>query len=687
MRARNPSLRICAHIRSAALAALAALACIAGMSAWAPASGAAGEPDSLAQLAELSLEELMDIEVTSVSRREEPLFEAGAAIFVLTADDLRRSGATSVAEALRLVPGMQVARTNASEWAITVRGFNNQFANKLLVLTDGRSIYTPLFGGVYWDVQDLVLEDIERIEVIRGPGATLWGANAVNGVINIITKSAAGTAGWLVGAGTGNVERILGSVRYGGRASGEVHYRAFGSYHEVDDFLTAGGDPAADGWWLGHGGFRLDWQRRPTDLWTLQGDVYSGEMGRTITQSTADPPFTETLDTFAEVAGGNAIARWTRAFSPGLRTTLQLYFDRTERRGRRLGEERNTLDVDFEQEAGVGRRHQIVWGLGYRMTQDDIDNTFVVSLDPPQRRDHLVSAFVQDEISLVPQRLRLTLGSKFEHNSYTGSEIQPSARVRWTPDRRFTAWGAVSRAVRTPSRVESDVRFVLGTFAVRDTLNVIALVGNPELAADELVAWELGMRLHPVQRLLLDVASFYNVYDELGTIEPGQGEIRDAPPPTHVLRPLDFANLGSGRTWGVELAARWEVTDRIRFVGGYTWLEVEFDREPGSLDASGDIAEGNDPSQQIQLRAEVDLPGSVDVDAMGFYVDTLPGQDIPDYTRLDLRVEFPLAPRLRLTVVGQNLLEPQHPEFGGAVTSAHATEVPRGVYAKAIWRY
>ena len=687
MRAGNPSLRIHANIGSPARSALAALTCVVCMSAWTPAAGAAVEPDSLGQLAELSLEELMEIEVTSVSRREEPLFEAGAAIFVLTADDLRRSGATSVAEALRLVPGMQVARTNASEWAITVRGFNNQFANKLLVLTDGRSIYTPLFGGVYWDVQDLLLEDIERIEVIRGPGATLWGANAVNGVINIITKSAEETAGWLVGAGTGNVERVLGSVRYGGRSTGNVHYKAFANYHEMDDFVNADGGSAADGWQLGHGGFRLDWKRRPTDLWTLQGDVYSGEMGKTITQSTPNPPFTQTLDTFADVAGGNAIGRWTRAFSPRLRTTLQLYFDRTERRATRLGEERNTLDVDFEQELGLGNRNQVVWGLGYRMTQDDIDNTFVASLDPPQRRDHLYSGFVQDEIGIVPQRLRLTLGSKFEHNSYTGSEIQPSVRLRWTPDPRFTTWGAVSRAVRTPSRVESDVRFVLGTFALSDTLNVIALIGNPELQADELLAWELGMRLHPMQRLLLDLASFYNVYDELGTIESGTRAHHDTPPPPHRLWPLDFANLGSGRTWGVELVAHWEVTDRFRLVGGYTWLDVEFEREPGSLDTGGDIAEGNDPEQQVQLRAQLDLPGSVDVDVMGFYVDALPGQDIPAYTRLDLRMEVPLAPRLRLTLVGQNLLEPQHPEFAGAVTSAHATEVPRGVYAKALWHY
>jgi len=330
------------------------------------ATAARAEPPPPPDLSKLSLEELMQLEVTSVSRREEPLFEAGAAITVLTQEDVRRSGATCIPELLRLVPGLQVARVNASQWAISSRGFNNQFANKLLVLIDGRTVYTPLFGGVYWDVQDLLLDDIERIEVIRGPGATLWGANAVNGVINIITRRADDVPGWSASA-TAGTEELIGSLRYGGLAGDALHTKLYAKAFDRDGFVDADGNGTADGWNQVRAGFRLDWHPGATDLWSVHGDLYAGDADQTSTQSTAAPPFAATLDATTDVSGGNVLGEWTHAFSPRSRTVSQVYFDRTTRDSPLFGENRNTFDLDFQHEIGWGSRQQIVWGVGYRL--------------------------------------------------------------------------------------------------------------------------------------------------------------------------------------------------------------------------------------------------------------------------------------------------------------------------------
>ena len=682
-----PSRAARARGRIGALPALAPCASMFGM--FAAAAAAAQTPPPPPDLSKLSLEELMQLEVTSVSRREEPLFEAAAAITVLTQDDVRRSGATSVPELLRLVPGLEVARVNASEWAISSRGFNSQFANKLLVLIDGRTVYTPLFAGVYWDVQDLLLDDIERIEVIRGPGATLWGANAVNGVINIITRRADDVPGWAAAA-TGGTEEVIGSLRYGGRAGEALHTKFYAKAFDRDEFVDAAGNDAADDWRQARAGFRLDWHPGAADLWSVHGDLYAGDAGQTFTLSTAAPPFFTMRDATTDVAGGNVLGEWTHAFSPRSRTVSQVYFDRTTRDSPLFGEDRNTFDLDFQHEIAWGGRQQIVWGVGYRLTQDDIDNSFGFRLDPPERTDQLFSGFVQDEITLAPKKLRATLGSKIEHNDYTGVEVQPSARLLWTPHPRHTAWGAVSRAVRTPSRVESDVRLVVASFQnppPDTTLQIVALVGNPELESEDLVAWELGYRVRATSRTFLDIASFYNVYDRLVTSEPQDPVAAAEPPPPHVLRPIRFGNLGSARSWGVEVSASWTVTDRFRVLAGYSWLELDVERDPASRDDNEEFVEGNDPEQQLQLRGLLDLPGAVELDAAAYLVDPVPSQNVPAYTRLDLRGEWRPSAHWRLVACGQNLLEPHHPEFGGVLTSGRATEIPRSVYGKIAWRY
>jgi len=445
-------------------------------------------------LAETSLETLMNIEVTSASKKQEKLSQTAAAIYVITQEDIRRSGATSIPELLRMVPGSDVAHIDANKWAISARGLNEQFADKMLVLIDGRTVYTPLFSGVYWDVQDTLLEDIDRIEVIRGPGATLWGANAVNGVINIITKQAKDTQGSLLTSGGGNQERGFGAVRYGGKLGDRGHYRFFAKYFNRDAFARSSGDNAVDGWNILREGFRTDWKVTDQDSLTIQGDFYNGSAGVEVPGvASLSPPTTGSLDDRTHLVGGNLLGRWHRAFSDRSDTTLQMYYDRADRRDILLGEVRHTIDLDFGHHLAVGNRHDILWGLGYRFTGDQTTGSLTFSFNPSSRSDNLYSTFAQDEINLVPARLRLTLGTKLEHNNYSGLEIQPNIRLLWTPHPHHAIWAAVSRAVETPSREEANARINKAAFVRADgTTRLVSEFGNPGLPAEAVLANEFG---------------------------------------------------------------------------------------------------------------------------------------------------------------------------------------------------
>jgi iron complex outermembrane receptor protein len=654
--------------------------------AWILLAATCAHADAPPDLTALSLEELLEVEVTTVSRQSEPLFEASAAVSVLTAEDLRRAGTTSVPDALRMVAGVQVARVTASHWAVSARGFNNQFANKLLVLVDGRSVYTPLFAGVYWDVQDLLLEDIDRIEVVRGPGATLWGANAVNGVINIITRPARDTTGWLVSGGGGTEERAYAALRYGG-AWGGAHYRIGAHWFERDAFAQQTGAKAADDWRVFRAGLRVDAPAGARDSLHVQSTFYDGELGQTFALSEPRPPYARVADAQTDVGGGHVLARWSRALSERAGATLQVYYDHTARRDVFLGETRRTADVDFQHQLGLGARNQLIWGAGFRIIADDLDNGPAVTFDPARRTDRVWSAFAQDEITL-PADVRLTLGTKLEHNDYTGVEVQPSARVLWRAGERHALWGALARAVRTPSRLEEDARYLLAVFPAPDTLHLV-LLGNRALAADELVAWEAGYRIRPHRTLFLDIAAFYDVYDELGTREPEPPFASDDPPPSHVVVPQRLQNLGFAETAGLEVTASWQATSRWRLAATYSWLDIQLHREPGSQDTNVELAEGSDPTHQVHVRASFDLPGRIELDAALYRVGALLGQRPPidAYTRVDCRLAWRARPWCDLAVVGQNLLAERHREFGGAVTSVRATEVQRGVYGRTTWRF
>ena len=530
----------------------------------APPGRASAEDD--VDLLSLSVEDLLQIEVTTVSKRAQPLSEAPAAVTVITSEDIRRSGMTNVPDLLRMVPGLHVANIDSSTWAITARGFNGQFANKLLVMIDGRSVYTPLFSGVYWDVQDLLLEDIDRIEVVRGPGGTLWGANAVNGVINIITKEASQTQGLLVTGLGGNLDRVQAGVRYGGELSKRVHYRAYLKYVNRDDFDDRGGVPANDQWDAARGGVRVDWQLTDVDRLSLQGDYYGGETDETsllLSQSETD------------IGGGNAIGRWTHEFSEDSDLQLRLWYDRTERDGDLLGEDRDTFDVELQHRFSPFDRHDLVWGAGYRLTADEIDSSSGVLFDPDSRTVQLANGFVQDEISVVEDLLSLTLGTKIEYNDYSHLEFLPNARALLTPWERHSIWAAVSRAVRAPSRAENDVALLVPS--TPPPPHFLQLNGNSSFDAENLLAFELGYRVQPLTQVSFDVAAYYNDYDDLRSLEP-RAALINFPAPGLVTVPLAAENRLDARGYGVEISGAWSVVDSWRLGAGYTLMMLDVEQ-------------------------------------------------------------------------------------------------------------
>lgn len=639
-------------------------------------------------LTTMTLEELINIDISSVSKKDEKLFRTAAAAYVITQEDIRRSSATSIPELLRMAPGLEVARINANIWAITARGFNGRFADKLLVMIDGRSVYTPLSSGVNWDLQDLVLEDIERIEVIRGPGATLWGANAVNGVINIITKSAKDTQGGLLTIGGGSEEHEFGSFRYGGQLGGNTHYRVYAKYFNRANTLDASGKNAADHWDMLHGGFRLDSQASARDSLTLQGDIFQGDIGQTSSLTLLTPPFRRIVSGHRPASGGNLMGRWARILSDRSDMAVRLYFDRTNRDEIRFAESRNIFDFDFQHHAAVGRLHDLIWGFGYRVMSDEINGTFTRSADPEERTDHLYSAYVQDELKLIRDVFHLTLGTKVEHNSYTGLEIQPNVRLLWTPDRRQSLWAAVARAARTPARNDAGIRVNTAAFpgqGGRTTL--IRVLGNPDLKSEYLVAYELGYRVQPGRRFSFDVAAFYNTYNNLELDEPEDPFIESVPAPPHLVIPERFGNLMSGKTYGVEVAANWNVTRQWQLRAGYSSLHIQLRPDPKSNAEDPESEEGNSPKHQVQLRSHLRLPRNFEFDASFNFVSRLANQQIPSYARLDARVGWRMTEQLDASIGLLNLLSSGHREYGVTEDRVTATEIKRSIYGKVTWRF
>jgi iron complex outermembrane receptor protein len=650
----------------------------------------AAEPP-VTDLTELSLEQLMTIEVTSVSKNAQPLAQAAAAVFVISQEDIRRSGVRTIPEALRMAPGIQVARIDSRRWAVSSRGFNGEFSNKLLVLMDGRTVYTPLFSGVFWDVQDTGLEDIDRIEIIRGPGATLWGANAVNGVINIITKKAKDTQGLLVMAGAGTEERGFTALRYGGSLGTDTQFRIYGKYFDRDDFARSNGDRAADGWRNTRGGFRVDHDASTRDNVTIQGDYYSGSAGADFQEPLLAAPFSQNVLSKWAYAGGNLLSRWKHSFADGSSFVLQTYYDRTERESALFGERRDTIDLDAQHTFAWGTSQRVVWGLGYRFTNDQLVNTSTLQLTPYSRFVSTFSGFAQDEITIIPDTVAFIAGTKLEHNDYTGFVVQPSGRLRWTPTHNLTIWGAVSRGVRTPSRAEDDVRvnqraLPPNALFTGSPVALVSLLGNRGFQAETLAAYELGTRYQPIESLSIDIAAFYNRYDNLRSFEPGTPFVETSPSPVHLVVPLRTSNKLAAETHGIEASTDWRPLEWWRLQTSYTYLNIRM-LTGSSLDPTRENANGESPQHQISVRSLMRLPGNLELDLWGRYTDRLPAIAIPGYFNLDVRLGWKPVKNVEISVVGQNLLDTRHPEFSSTTVPLNGSEIQRGAYVKVVWRY
>jgi iron complex outermembrane recepter protein len=654
-------------------------ACLAAAMAGACAL-AASAAEGPADLTELSLEELSNVEVTSVSRRKEPLSDSAAAVTVISGEDLRRSGATTVPEALRLAPGLHVGQVSGSDWEVSARGFSSVQSAKVLVLSDTRSIYTPLFAGVFWNVQDFLLEDLDRIEVVRGPGASLWGSNAVNGVINIISRSSRDTQGAYFEGGVGTEDRGFGAVRYGGQLNDHAWFRVFAKgVDRAGEFDESG--RAADEARLGHLGFRADWEAGAKDLFTFQGDAYAADIGQVIPSVTILNRPGPSGKLVEHAAGGNLLARWTHTFSAESQLEARIYYDGTHRDDPAFLDDLDTVDFDLQHRFQLPLRQQITWGAGLRVTDNRNHGKGVFELDPPESRDTLVSGFVQDQIALLDS-LKLTLGTKLEHNDFSGFEIQPTARVAWVPSAPLTVWGAVSRAVQVPTRLERDVDIAV-TDPTQDP--VAKLLGNRSFSSEKLLAWELGLRWELDPRLSVDLAAYLNVYHGLASLEFDTPFVD--PQNGQTVVPVVDKNLTDGIARGGEASVTLAPVRFWRLVGNYTHVLVTLNPKGQDLN-HGILFTGSTPRNQVGVRSLLDLPGSFQLDAFFRYADGLPssaqlsaGQDTPAYATVDLRIGWHGVPHIDFSVMARSLLQAHHREFPGG------TELRRGVYLKVAGRF
>ena len=641
-------------------------------------------------LMKLNLEDLMNIEVTSVSKKEQKLSKTASAVFVITARDIAQSGANNIPDLLRMIPGVQVAQINASKWAISIRGFNGQYSNKLLVLVDGRTGYSPIFSGVFWDEQDVPLDNIDRIEVIRGPGATVWGANAVNGVINIITKKASDTQGGLLTAGAGTHERGFGVARYGGKLGSATSYRIFADGFNRSHFPNSASNNGNDEWDMVHGGFRVDTKASVQDSITLQGDANSGN-AREIASSVVSisPPVNGLLDLQDRYSGWNLLSQWTHASSSHSETSLQAYFDRSTRGDTTYGLGVNTFDLDFQHHVAWGSRQDVVWGLGYRRSSDDTLATLRVSFTPARRTTQLFNSFVEDEIAIFPDRLFLTVGTKFEHNDYTGFGLQPGARIAWTPGPRTIFWAAASRADRTPARVDTAIRVNLAAIPSASGLStLVGYAGNPSQKSEQDTSFEAGYRVALSGDFSLDSTIFFNQYHDLVSVEQAAPLLEVDPPPMHVVVLNSFANLMHGQTQGFEMFGNWKVTRRWTLSPGYSFLAMHLHSSASSHDlTTGPTTEGSTPSHQAQLRSSVNLPGHWQWNTSAYFVAALPAIAVPSYTRLDSNITWAAWESFSISLVGQNLVRDRHLEYAGAISTVQPDLIKRSVYTKVSWRF
>ena len=649
---------------------------------YADTSSDGSQADSLKHL---SLAQLGEIEVTTASKEPRPVWQTSAAIYVITHEAIQRSGATSIPAALRLAPGVEVARIDSNKWSIGIRGFGSRLSRSVLVLIDGRTVYTTLLAGTYWEVQDTVMDDIDRIEVIRGPGGTIWGPNAVNGVINVITRNASETQGTVVSAAGGNVEQGLFSARTGGRA-GKFNYRIYGKgFTRGPQFHSDGHN--FDDWRALQGGFRMDWSQGSRDSFTVQGDIYDEHAGESVVATSYTAPYQQVREGNALLSGGNVEATWRRTLGEGKDIQIQAYYDKANRHEPNFADLRDTFDVDLLHRFRLPGRQQVTLGLGARFSiGDDRQVVSGLTFQPNRRTDRLLSAFIQDEITLVPNRFSLSVGTKFLETNFSGLQLEPSARLLYTPTKTQTVWAAFTHAVRTPSDAERDF-FLSGFIGIADDgLPFFARFNaNRNFRSEQLNGYELGYRRLVGQRLFVDVAAFYNHYSNLFSEDiTGPAFIEDNPGPPHHLLPAEFGNGLFGSTTGVEIAPEWNVTKFWRIRGSYSFLEMHIKKTPNSLDVgTAPGIEGASPQHQASLQSGFDLSKNISLDLIYRYKGALPAQKIRSYSTADASFGWRFTDHFELQVVGQNLFQPHHAESG---EDQPPVQIRRGAYAEITWR-
>ena len=650
-----------------------------GGQAFSQQAAGQSDPESLKRM---TLEQLSQIEITSVTKEPVPAFGTPAAITVLTGEQIHNSGAHTIPDILRLVPGVNVAQIDSNSWAIGIRGFESKLSKSVLVLIDGRSVYTPLFAGVYWDMQDVMVEDIDRIEVILGPGGTIWGSNAVDGVINIITKSARETHGSLVSAGGGNVDQGALSWRYGGGTDG-LSYRIYGKG------FTTGPEQHSDGknfddWRRGQVGFRIDSRLNDRDELTVQGDAYGGHAGQALQVSAYSPPSIPTVLGNELFNGENIMIAWKRVLTSGADLQVRAYWDRTDRQELNYREIRNTFDVDFIHHLPF-KHHDVTWGLGVRISPDDFIQTVpTVDFFPAKDVYNIFSVFLQDDMALLPDRLTLTVGSKFEHTSYSGFNFQPSARLAWTPNNKNTLWAAATRAVRTASRIENGFNYSF--LAAPSVPLYLRLVGDDNFTPEQMLGYELGYRRYVSNHGFLSLQLFHNRYDDLLSVESVPPIVETTPAPTHLVLPLYLRNGIAATTSGGEISAVWDAREWWRLRGSYSLVLLDARRQPGSNDAStvGQL-QGDTPAHTLGIQSSFQLPKHFDVNLVFRYVSSIPDQRVAAYSTGDVRIGWRARDPWEFEVVGQNLLQPSHAEYGGLPGPLVA--IRRSIYAGITWRH
>jgi iron complex outermembrane receptor protein len=637
-------------------------------------------------LTHLSLEDLMNVEVTSVSKKKQSIADAPAAVSVISQEDISRSGFSTIPDLLRMAPGVNVARVNSYSWAVGVRGGNAQFNDNLLVLQDGRSLYSPLFAGVYWDTVDYVLEDLDRIEVIRGPGATLWGSNAVNGVINITSKDSRDTQGLLVSTRGSNDDSSV-AVRYGGQISDDTTYRVYvkGKYDNGLDSLTSGSG-AGDDWYSTRGGFRVDKHTSDSDTLTVQGDITDSQIREPLTVPIPTSPFLRNVTSNQLTANGNLLARWDHRNGDDSDFSLQTYYDYLKVNYLPLDYVQNTFDIDFHHRFKLGQRDEVTWGLGYRFINSNITPTAIIVANPSTRNLNLYSAFVQNTYTLEPEHWFVTVGSKFEHNDFTGFEVQPSARLLWTPNKQNSVWAAVSRAVRTPAIDERDVRIPLANMTIPlpggGTAPAQTVVfGSHNFDSEDLTAYELGYRVEPAKNFSIDTAIFYNTYSSIESLSPG-APIFGSP----IVIPLTFGNQINGETYGAEISPAWQVTDRWRLVGSYSLLEAKFEAENKSVIGVAAV-QGSAPKNQAQVRSYFDVTRNLQFNSGVYYVGRVDAYHLSGYISTDLNLVWRPREAMEVSVGVMNLFDNHHPEFSSSGSEGLPSQTPRTFYAAMSYKF